>query len=150
MRRDAGMPPFGRLVAVVVSGEFRRARFPGEDAGTVLDRYRHHSAGLVVFTSGAGAVRYARSGTPGGEVQPFSVPVVSTLGAGDVFRAGIAWGLIQKWDDTRTVRFAAALAALVCTKMPIADTVPALGEVEAFLRAADESASNSAVRRITH
>jgi sugar/nucleoside kinase (ribokinase family) len=41
--------------------------------------------------------------------------VVDTTGAGDTFRAGLCYGLLQHWPLGRTVRFASAAAALHCT-----------------------------------
>jgi sugar/nucleoside kinase (ribokinase family) len=43
--------------------------------------------------------------------------VVDSTGAGDVFRAGILYGLWKKWDIERTARFASAAAALNCTAL---------------------------------
>jgi len=55
--------------------------------------------------------------------------VKGTLGAGDSFRAGVLYGLLQAWDDETTVRFAAAAAALWCTRFPAAAAPPSLEEV---------------------
>lgn len=45
-----------------------------------------------------------------------SVPnVVDTTGAGDTFRAGLCYGLLQNWPLRRTVHFASAAGALHCT-----------------------------------
>ena len=41
--------------------------------------------------------------------------IVDTTGAGDTFRAGLCYGLREKWPLARTVRFASAAAALHCT-----------------------------------
>lgn len=41
--------------------------------------------------------------------------VVDTTGAGDTFRAGLCYGLLQHWPLDRMVRFASAAAALHCT-----------------------------------
>jgi len=117
--------------ALVISGEFRRGQ-PRDDEA-LFEAYRAATPGLVVFSSGSGTIRFGRRGGPIQTRQAFQVQAVSTLGAGDVFRAGIAWGLYQGSDDVDTVRFAAGLAALCCTRMPIADTAPTLAEVQAFL-----------------
>lgn len=119
--------------AVVVSGEFRRSLGSAGDEEELLDRYQRHCPGLVVFSSGSGSIRYGRSGGPILTQPAFAVEAVSTLGAGDVFRAGIAWGLAEGRSDQETVRNAAALAALACTRMPIADTAPTKEELDAFL-----------------
>ncbi len=45
----------------------------------------------------------------------YSVPVVDTTGAGDIFHAGFIYGFLQGWPLERTLDFACAAAALNCT-----------------------------------
>ena len=45
----------------------------------------------------------------------FSVPVVDTTGAGDIFHAGFIHALLQGWPLERQLEFACAAAALNCT-----------------------------------
>jgi sulfofructose kinase len=47
----------------------------------------------------------------------FRVPVVDTTGAGDIFHAGCIYGLLREWPTDRTLRFAAAAAALKCAHL---------------------------------
>jgi sugar/nucleoside kinase (ribokinase family) len=131
-------PPSGALsvkaAATVVSREYRKQQFPGIGDDELLRRYSERGAGLIVFTSGSDRILYRRGLGKTGELMPFAVQAASTLGAGDVFRAGIAYGLYKGQDDDTAVRFAAALAAVACTRVPIADSPPALDEVERLLR----------------
>jgi sugar/nucleoside kinase (ribokinase family) len=121
--------------ATVVSREHLRRRYPELDEAECFARYTAEGAGLTIFTAGRRSIRYARRGGPTGSLTPFSVTAKSTLGAGDAFRAGVVFALLRGFDDDRVVRFAAGLAALVCTRLPIADNLPTLAEVEAFLAA---------------
>jgi sugar/nucleoside kinase (ribokinase family) len=63
-------------------------------------------------------------------------PVVDSTGAGDIFRAGLIYGLLQEWDIDTTARFASAAAALNCTQMGGWGGVGTLEEVRAFQRSA--------------
>jgi sugar/nucleoside kinase (ribokinase family) len=63
----------------------------------------------------------------------FSVDAVDTTGAGDVFRAGFIYGLIQGWDLAQRLRFANATAAVSCTRLGAMGGVPAKEDVLALL-----------------
>ncbi len=117
----------------VVSGEYWRVAYPGHAVGELIAIYAAQTEGLTLFTAGTGEIRCARRGKPVFGVTPYRVEVISTLGAGDTFRAGVVFGVLQGWDDERVVRFAAALAAILCMRLPIADNVPTLAEVIAFM-----------------
>jgi sulfofructose kinase len=49
------------------------------------------------------------------QLSAYSVPVVDTTGAGDIFHAGFIYGLLQNWPLERQLDFACAAAALNCT-----------------------------------
>ncbi len=119
--------------ATVVSREYRARQYPGLDDEEAFARYTARSEALTIFSSGKDALVYARGARAATRFMPFSVDVKSTLGAGDAFRAGIVFGIASGLDDASAVRFASGLAALVCTRLPIADHLPSLAEVEAFL-----------------
>jgi sugar/nucleoside kinase (ribokinase family) len=110
----------------VVSREYINGRFTGVNVRRLIRRYTEASRGLVVFTFGAGKILYARRGGIIRSFTPFRVKVAGTLGAGDSFRAGLVYGLFKNWDDTKCVRFAAALAACFCLRFPAALNPPSL------------------------
>jgi len=120
--------------ATVLAREYRTQQYPGVPDAELLGRYTARGKGLTIFTSGRDDLRFARPGVLPEAVPVFPVEVRSTLGAGDTFRAGVVYGILRRLPDRELVRFAAALAAVVCTRMPIADHVPRLAEVEEFLR----------------
>ena len=49
------------------------------------------------------------------QLSAYSVPVVDTTGAGDIFHAGFIYGLLQNWPLERQLDFGCAAAALNCT-----------------------------------
>jgi len=120
---------------------------PGRDieavAGELLDR----GASLVAVTDGgAGVVALQRTarGTQRFGVPSFQVAVADTVGAGDTFDAGLLTRLVELRATSRdaierlaaeaveeTLRFAAGVAALNCTR-PGADP-PHRAEADAFL-----------------
>ena len=67
-------------------------------------------------------------------MKPFRVPVVSTLGAGDTFKAGCVYGLLQGMNDEELVRFASACSAIAISRFPLPLHPPKLEEVEELIR----------------
>jgi sugar/nucleoside kinase (ribokinase family) len=61
------------------------------------------------------------------------VKVVDGTGAGDVFRAGFIYGLLQKKSVPDQLRFANAAAGLSCTRLGAMPSVPALRDVQELL-----------------
>jgi sugar/nucleoside kinase (ribokinase family) len=122
--------------AVVIAESFIRENYPDHDHEGLFRRYRASAAGLVIFTFGDRPAWYARRGQTARFLEPFTIEPVDTTGGGDSFRAGIVYALLAGWDDARAMRFAAAVAALNCTRFPGVLNSPSLNEVEAFIDAA--------------
>lgn len=116
----------------VVSNEFLGREFPGAKHRDLLLRYAREGTGLVVFTFGARQILFSRGDGPVHEMKPFAIEPKCTLGAGDTFRGGVIHGLLCGWSDERIVRFAAATAACVCLRFPMALDPPSLAEIEAL------------------
>jgi len=74
----------------------------------------------TIVTNGERGCFVARSLSSNGEVShvpAFVAPsVVDTTGCGDIFRAGLLYGLIKDWSLDRSIAFGAAAAALKCAK----------------------------------
>ena len=126
---------------IVISNEFLRREYPdAENLGLPRERlfadYLARCPGLVVFTAGTDPLWYARGGDPARrELPPFPIEVVDSAGAGDSFRGGLIYGLLRGWSDEASVRFACAVAALICTTAPGCVHPPTLEQVHAFLAA---------------
>jgi sugar/nucleoside kinase (ribokinase family) len=135
--------------AVAISGELMARDYPEaletEAAREELfEKYLEHCPGLVVFTAGSRPLWYARGQAgeaapgrvPAGErrqLSPIRVEIVDSAGAGDSFRAGLIYGALQGWSDDETVRFAGALASLVCTTAPGCVNPPSLEQVRELI-----------------
>lgn len=150
--KDAGRPlaacdarhdaPLTTLADVmVISGELMAREYPealksDEARGRLFADYRTRCPGLVIFTSGSRPLWYARGGDSAAahrEMAPFPIEVVDSAGAGDSFRGGLIYGMLQGWSDEDAVRFACAVAALICTTAPGCVHPPTLAQVRAFL-----------------
>jgi sugar/nucleoside kinase (ribokinase family) len=73
-------------------------------------------AGIVVITEGEGGA-LVRTPHAAWRAGVYQVPVVDPSGAGDAFDAGFILGLLQGWDLPRTLAFASAIGASVCTQL---------------------------------
>jgi sulfofructose kinase len=69
---------------------------------------------LLCCTLGSGGA-IAWDGTRFWYAPSYRVRVVDTTGAGDLFHAGFAFGLLRGWDWQRTLDFSCAAAGLNCT-----------------------------------
>lgn len=127
-----------RLASVVaVSGDYIRDFLPeynsGEGKRRLLKEYGENTGALVILTDGGGTVLYGRKGEIR-EAPAFKVDVVSTLGAGDTFKAGCIYGLLRNLNDDDLVRYASACAAVACTKFPLPLHPPEPDEVERLFK----------------
>ncbi len=115
-----------------VSHQHLEEHYPDMSFEELLKLYTDNTNGLVIFTMGEKELMYGRKGQPPKRFKPYSLDVVSTLGAGDSFKAGVVYALFNKMSDDNTVKFASAVAGIACTKYPIALYPPTLSEVKAL------------------
>ena len=135
--------------AIAISGELMARDYPEaleseKEREKLFERYLEHCPGLVVFTAGSRPLWYSRGRggetgpgrVPPGErrqLSPISAQIVDSAGAGDSFRGGLIYGFLQRWGDDEKVRFASALASLVCTTTPGCVNPPSLEQVRELL-----------------
>ena len=119
---------------VIISGEFRNRAYPQAELSELFAAYQQHAQGLVVLTVGDDAILYGRRGAPGKRLKPFRVKVVDSAGAGDSFRAGVIYGMLQQWGDDQIIQYAAAVAGLVCASFPGVLNSPTHAEVMRFIQ----------------
>ena len=65
---------------------------------------------------------------------PYSVDVVSTIGAGDGFASGFLYGLLRDLPMLECLHYGNAAAAIVVSRLSCSEAMPVLGEVEQMIR----------------
>ncbi len=121
--------------AVVVSQEFIEREYPQMPTAKLFEQYHNACRGLVIFTFGSRDILYQSPDEDNPtHFTPFRVHVVDTLAAGDTFRAGIVYGVTQAMPASEMVRFAAATAAVSCTRFPSVYEPPEMAEIRALLQ----------------
>ena len=63
----------------------------------------------------------------------FRVPVVDTTGAGDIFRAGFIYALLQGWPLPRCLDFSSAAAAINCMHEGARGGIQPVDQIESFM-----------------
>ncbi|MDO5145137.1 MAG: carbohydrate kinase family protein [bacterium] len=118
----------------VVSRECTAVHYRGQSPEEILRQLTATTAGLVIITAGDQDMLWGRRGEPPHRTAPFRVDVRSTLGAGDTFKAGCVYGLLQGMKDADIVRFASACSAIAVSRFPLPLHPPRLDEVMALLK----------------
>jgi len=120
--------------AIVISHELKDKSYPNEDLVSVFKKYQESCKGLIIFTFGENELWYARKGEEMKKFTPYKINPVDTTGAGDSFRGGIVYGLLNEWNDEDVVDFASALAACVCLSIPHTLNAPGLEGILSFMK----------------
>lgn len=110
------------------------------DISSALPMLVKQGAKLAAVTQGERGVAWACRDDGGpvtvNHLPAFKVPVVETLGAGDAFHGAYALALAEGQAVADALRFAAASAALRCTRYAAQLNLPTRREVQALLRSA--------------
>ena len=148
--RDAGIPAI--LDAEVAAGETLETlagaadhiifsergleAYSGGDDVSGLRRALRNGARMAAVTRGEAGVLWVEAAAPDQVLRcpAFAVDTVDTLAAGDVFHGAYALALAEGQRIGDAVRFAAAAAAIKCSRPGGRNGAPARGEVEAFLK----------------
>ena len=117
---------------IVFSAEGLRAIAGRDDLAAALVQVRPLTDAFLAVTDGANDVLWLDGTTPRA-MSVFKVDVVDTLGAGDVFHGAFALMLAEGQSEAHAMRFAAAAAAVKCTRFGGITGAPRRAEVEALL-----------------
>lgn len=97
-----------------------------------LKRAAEQTKGNVYVTLGEEGLLWLENGELRQQAA-FSVDVIDTTGAGDVFHGAIAVALAEKMPGAQAVRFASAVAAMKCTQAGGRAGIPNREQTESFL-----------------
>jgi sugar/nucleoside kinase (ribokinase family) len=127
---------------VVFSAEGLRATAGTDDPAAGLERIAALSGSFLAVTDGAQGVFWLAPGRQrkGRRMSAFPVRPIDTLAAGDVFHGAFALALAEGRAEADALRFAAAAAAIKCTRFGGITGAPGRAEVEAFLATAEGGA----------
>jgi sugar/nucleoside kinase (ribokinase family) len=117
---------------VVFSAEGLRATTGTQDLAAALRRASEMTSSFLAVTDGTNDVLWLEEGRMRA-FSVFKVEAVDTLGAGDVFHGAFALLLAEGRGERDAIRFAAAAAAIKCTRFGGITGAPGRDEVEAFL-----------------
>lgn len=126
-----------------ISHQYLESHYPDKDFNELYRLYTDYTDGLIIFTCGEKPLMYGRKGQPPQYFKPYSLDVISTLGAGDSFKAGTIYALYHKMSDIDTIKYASAVAGIACTKFPISEYPPLLQEIEKLTESENQKIDKS-------
>jgi sulfofructose kinase len=121
---------------LIFSAETLFATAGTDDVEQALRRIARLTPSFVGVTHGAHGMTWLDSEGGLRHLPSFPVHTVDTLGAGDIFHGGFALAIAEGTGVEEAMRFAAAAAALKCTRFGGAFAAPTREEVEALMRQA--------------
>ncbi len=119
--------------AVIISHELRDQAYKGKNILKIFKNYQKYCKGLIIFTFGSDELWYGRREQRINKFKPYIIKPIDTTGAGDSFRSGVIYGLLNSWNDKPIVEFASAVAACVCLTFPHTLNAPGLDDILKFM-----------------
>ncbi len=103
-----------------------------EDAAKAAGLIKSKGIGTVIITMG-GKGAFVSTQSDEYKIDPFTVSVLDTTGAGDAFNGGLATALAEGMEMHDAVQFANATGALSVTKLGTAPSMPYRHEIDELL-----------------
>jgi sulfofructose kinase len=117
---------------LVFSAEGLRATTGSRDLTSGLERIGARTPAFLAVTDGPNDILW-REGRALRRLPVFAVDAIDTLAAGDVFHGAFVLALAERRSELDALRFAAATAAIKCTRFGGGAGAPDRAEVDAFL-----------------
>lgn len=132
-----GMDRLLRAIDVIIAAEAFPAAYTGASSlGDALARLQVETGAALVCVTLGEEGSLARCGGREIRTPAFSVPVVDTTGAGDVFRAGFIAAWLHGGDAIEVeeaLRWANAVAAMKCRGLGARTAIPTLADLHGFM-----------------
>ena len=119
---------------VICSADAIREAMGVNDIPGALMKLGENYSGFLAVTDGPKGVYWLEDGKVR-HMDAFKVEAIDTLGAGDTFHGAFAVRLVETGDVVLSMRFAAAAAAIKCTRFGGLMGAATRAEVDAFLKA---------------
>ncbi len=116
----------------IVSENFAEEYFGNSNHQKNVVKLLQHGSVIAGITLGSNGSILARDGEIL-EIPAFPIHAIDTTGAGDLYHAGLFYGILQKWDIPAMGQFASALAAIGCLSLGARGGIPSLDDVREFL-----------------
>ena len=126
-------PLFQACSHVICSADAIRESTGVKDLPGALKKLGESFSGFLAVTDGPKGVYWLDNGAVR-HMEAFKVKAVDTLGAGDTFHGAFAVHIVQTNDIEKSLRFAAAAAAIKCTRFGGLMGAATRDEVESFLK----------------
>lgn len=104
-----------------------------DDLAEGLITFGRHIDSFLAVTDGPNGTYWLENGKVR-HLEAFRVETIDTLGAGDTFHGAFLFGILTGREPVEAMRFAAAAAAIKCTRFGGLTGAPTYDEVTAFLR----------------
>ena len=118
---------------LIVSRDFPSRLMAEPDLEQALRKmHRRYNCRLAAATLGQEGV-LAFDGKQLLHTPAYSVPVIDTTGAGDIFHAGFIYALLADWPLDRQLEFACAAAALNCTAVGARGGIHSLDDIATLM-----------------
>lgn len=125
---------FAAATHVIFSAEGLRATGGTGDLAAGLAQIAATCPAFLAVTDGPNNMLWLTAGArEARHLAPFPIAPIDTLGAGDVFHGAFALALAEGRDEATAMRFAAAAAAIKCTRFGGINGAPGRAEVDAWL-----------------
>lgn len=123
-------------------------RYPHLNLADAMIAAANEGPSRVVATDGSrGAYVLTAEGVR--HLAAFDLPILSTIGAGDVFHGALVASLVAGLDDVAATRRASAVAALSCRALDGRSGIPDSPEVDAFLASIKPSTTEHNTKEVT-